>query len=99
VTAGDERALSVLDGSLGDAGLTDADLDEVRKVLEATGARAVVEAKVRRLVARGLRHLDAAPLDPEAGSRLRGLLRSAADGGRGGPGQTGYAARGGEGRR
>ncbi|MFE7954819.1 polyprenyl synthetase family protein [Streptomyces sp. NPDC057413] len=99
VTAGDERALSVLDGSLGDAGLTDADLDEVRKVLEATGARAVVEAKVRRLVARGLRHLDAASLDPEAGSRLRGLLRSAADGGRGGPGDTGYAARGGEGRR
>ncbi|MEU3844307.1 polyprenyl synthetase family protein [Streptomyces sp. NPDC028635] len=81
--AGDDRALVVLERSLGDTGLTDAGLAQVREVLEATGARAVVEAKVGRLVARGLRHFDGAPLDPEAGSRLRGLLRRAAGGGAG----------------
>ncbi|MEV0977637.1 polyprenyl synthetase family protein [Streptomyces sp. NPDC049915] len=78
--AGDDRALAVLERSLGDTGLTDAGLAEVREVLDATGARAVVETKIGRLVVRGLRHFDGAPLDPEAGSRLRELLRRAAEG-------------------
>ncbi|MFC9931798.1 polyprenyl synthetase family protein [Streptomyces sp. NPDC127190] len=81
--AGDERALEVLDRSLGDTGLTDAGLAEVRAVLEATGARTVVGAKAARLVERGLRHFDGASLDAEAGSRLRALLCRAAGGGPG----------------
>ncbi|MFF9814988.1 polyprenyl synthetase family protein [Streptomyces sp. NPDC014006] len=78
--AGDDRALAVLERSLGDTGLTDAGLAEVREVLDATGARAVVETKIGRLVARGLRHFDGAPLEPGAGGRLRELLRRAAEG-------------------
>ncbi|MEV7686983.1 polyprenyl synthetase family protein [Streptomyces bungoensis] len=78
--AGDHRALAVLDRSLGDAALPPGGLEEVRAVLESTGARAVVETKISRLVAQGLRHFDGALLDPEGGGRLRRLLCSAAGG-------------------
>ncbi|MFI2762034.1 polyprenyl synthetase family protein [Streptomyces echinatus] len=78
--AGDRRALAVLRRSLGDTGLTEAGLDRVREVLERTGARASVEERIGRLVALGLRHLDGALPENEAGARLRRLLASAADG-------------------
>ncbi|MBK3641408.1 polyprenyl synthetase family protein [Streptomyces sp. MBT33] len=77
-TAGDRHALAVLRDTLGRADLSDAELAAVREVFEATGARATVEAKIDRLVAQGLRHLDGALLAPHAGNRLRALLRSAA---------------------
>ncbi|MFD7300466.1 polyprenyl synthetase family protein [Streptomyces pharetrae] len=76
--AADHRALAVLDRASGDAELTPDGLDEVREVLVVTGARAAVEAKIARLVAQGLRHVDRACLEPESGRRLRSLLRSVA---------------------
>lgn len=90
----DHRAVAVLRGSLGDAGLTEADVDQVREVLISTGARAAVEDRIRRLVAQALRHLDGALPEDGAGGRLRRLLASAAggttadDGGRPRPGST-----------
>ncbi|CAM5261174.1 polyprenyl synthetase family protein [Streptomyces griseomycini] len=78
--AGDRRALDVLDRSLGRGALTRAGLEEVREVLTGTGARGAVEARIGRLVARGLRYADGVPLDPDGGRRLRLLLASAADG-------------------
>ncbi|MFG2311532.1 polyprenyl synthetase family protein [Streptomyces sp. NPDC048566] len=74
----DDRALAVLDGALGRADLSEAGLDRVREVLLSTGAYATVEAKIDRLVAQGMRHLDGAVLEPEGRRRLRGLLRAAA---------------------
>ncbi|MCQ9132295.1 polyprenyl synthetase family protein [Streptomyces hilarionis] len=76
--AGDRRALAVLGRSLGRADLPDSRLGEVRDVLVATGARDVVEAKIDRLVAQGMRHLDSVPLEPQARRRLRELLHTAA---------------------
>ncbi|MEU2062533.1 polyprenyl synthetase family protein [Streptomyces sp. NPDC013455] len=76
---GDRHALAVLRDALGDAGLTEADLDRVREVLTRTGARATVEDWIARLVTRGLRDLDGARLAPEPGARLRRLLTAAAD--------------------
>ncbi|WP_324789565.1 polyprenyl synthetase family protein [Streptomyces sp. H51] len=76
--AGDRDALTVLRDTLGRADASDAELDAVREVFTATGARHTVEVKIGRLVAQGLRHLDAAPLEPHAGQRLTALLRSAA---------------------
>ncbi|MFE6992745.1 polyprenyl synthetase family protein [Streptomyces pharetrae] len=74
----DHRALAVLDRASGGAELTPDGLDEVREVLVVTGARAAVEARIARLVAQGLRHVDRARLEPESGLRLRSLLRSVA---------------------
>jgi geranylgeranyl diphosphate synthase type I len=88
--AGDRAALAVLDRSLGKADLTPEDLDEVRQVLERTGARATVETKVGRLVAQGLGHFDGALLDREAGSRLRELLVVAVGGTPAGPGDRSW---------
>ncbi|MFD7687078.1 polyprenyl synthetase family protein [Streptomyces sp. NPDC059781] len=76
--AGDRRTLDVLDRSLGHGALTEEGLEEVREVLTGTGARSTVEAMIGRLVARGLRHVDGALLDPHGGERLRLLLASAA---------------------
>ncbi|GGR76397.1 geranylgeranyl pyrophosphate synthase [Streptomyces humidus] len=75
---GDRRALAVLRRSLGRADLSDSGLAEVRDVLVATGARDVVEAKIGRLVAQGMRHLDSAALEPPGRGRLRELLHAAA---------------------
>ncbi|WP_078631518.1 polyprenyl synthetase family protein [Streptomyces resistomycificus] len=61
--AGDHRALAVLRRRLGSADLTETDLDQVREVLVATGARATVEAKIARLAEQGTRHLNRAVLD------------------------------------
>ncbi|MFC6698157.1 polyprenyl synthetase family protein [Streptomyces thermocoprophilus] len=76
----DGTALAVLDRCVGDPALTSRDLTEVRGVLASTGARATVEAKIRRLVAQGLRRFDTARLAPEPARSLRRLLESAATG-------------------
>ncbi|MGW0330739.1 polyprenyl synthetase family protein [Streptomyces sp. NPDC003011] len=77
-TADDQDALAVLRGTLGRPDASEAELAAVRDVFTATGARATVQSKIDRLVAQGLRHLDAATLDPHGRQRLRALLRSAA---------------------
>ncbi|MFF6806089.1 polyprenyl synthetase family protein [Streptomyces sp. NPDC012616] len=77
-TTGDRRAGAVLRHSLGRADLSESGLAEVRDVLEATGARDLVEAKIDRLVAQGMRHLDSAVLEPQARGRLRRLLHASA---------------------
>ncbi|WP_434598770.1 polyprenyl synthetase family protein [Streptomyces sp. A5-4] len=74
----DSAALGVLAAGLGAADLTDVQLDRVREVLEETGARAVVESKIERLVLHSRRHLRSAPMDPRAHSRLSELLAMAA---------------------
>ncbi|RCH66650.1 polyprenyl synthetase family protein [Streptomyces sp. SDr-06] len=74
---GDRRALAVLERALGDEGLTPAGLDEVRDILERTGARLAVEAKIDQLLAQGLRYFEGARLDTDAKARLRGLLTAA----------------------
>ncbi|MET9256455.1 polyprenyl synthetase family protein [Streptomyces sp. NPDC003717] len=79
----DHRALEVLKRSFGDAELTEEGLEDVRRVLVRTGARAAVEDRIDRLVTQGLRHVEAARLAPEGGRRLRRLL-CAAGGGQGG---------------
>lgn len=76
--ADDRRALSLLRRSLGRADLSEHRLAEVRDVLVRTGARDIVEAKIDRLVAQGLRHLESAPLEAEGRLRLRELLHTTA---------------------
>ncbi|MFH9608851.1 polyprenyl synthetase family protein [Streptomyces sp. NPDC017448] len=77
--AGDHRALAVLDRAVGDPELGDDDLAEVRAVLEATGARAQVEDRARRLGERAARRLArTVDVDTHAGGRLLGLLRTVA---------------------
>ncbi|MDX3852383.1 polyprenyl synthetase family protein [Streptomyces sp. AK02-01A] len=75
---GDAASLAVLENALGDASLSEEGLDRVRHVLDATGARAVVENKIDRLVTRATRHLAAASVEPVAGRRLHGLLSAVA---------------------
>ncbi|MDX3727248.1 polyprenyl synthetase family protein [Streptomyces caniscabiei] len=74
----DRRALALLRRSLGRADLSEPRLAEVRDVLVRTGARDIVEAKIERLVAQGLRHLESAPLEAEGRLRLRELLHTTA---------------------
>ncbi|MFF0740329.1 polyprenyl synthetase family protein [Streptomyces sp. NPDC004111] len=74
--SGDRAATALLDTSLGDAALSDEGLERVRDVLVTTGARALVEAKIVRLVAVAHRHLASASLVPRAEGRLRDLLGS-----------------------
>ncbi|MEH0425271.1 polyprenyl synthetase family protein [Streptomyces stelliscabiei] len=76
--AGDRRAVTVLRQSLGDADLPESRLTEVVDVLVRTGARDLVEARIDRLVAQGLRHLESAPLETEGRLRLRELLHATA---------------------
>ncbi|MFE6887676.1 polyprenyl synthetase family protein [Streptomyces sp. NPDC057694] len=73
----DHRSLAILARS-GSQDLDDDDLDDLRYVLERTGARQLVEDKIRHLAAQSARHLDSAPLDPVAHTRLRLLLRQVA---------------------
>lgn len=76
--SGDTDALAVLDGCVGAARLTEDRLEEVRRVLERTGARQVVERRAERLGARAVRRLTDAALGEPAAGRLRELLRVAA---------------------
>ncbi|WP_311137495.1 polyprenyl synthetase family protein [Streptomyces sp. I6] len=71
---GDRAALSVLESSLGDVDLTEDRLWRVREVLSGTGALAVVEERIGRLLAAGERRLAAAALSPVAAHHLRTLL-------------------------
>lgn len=75
---GDRRALAVLRHSLGRTDLSESGLARVREVLVLTGARERVEAKIDRLIALGIRHLDTAALQPDGRRRLRELLHSTA---------------------
>ncbi|GAB2921039.1 MULTISPECIES: polyprenyl synthetase family protein [unclassified Streptomyces] len=75
--AGDHRALALLDRAVGDPDLDEDGLAEVRAVLEAVGARALVEDKAERLGERAARRLDrAVDTDAQASDRLLGLLRA-----------------------
>lgn len=76
--AKDRAALAVLDRCLGVGDLPDSELAEVRRVLEATGARAAVEAKIDRLIARSGGHLAAIALRPPGRQRLQELMSAAA---------------------
>ncbi|WP_338703258.1 polyprenyl synthetase family protein [Streptomyces sp. Q6] len=76
-SGGDRRALAVLRRSLGRSDLDDRGLAEVREVFDATGAARLVEEKIARLVAQGLRHLDSVAVDPVASERLVALMRTA----------------------
>lgn len=75
---GDRGALQVLEDSLGCPGLSQDGLARVREVFVSTGAQATTEAKISRLAAQGMRHLESAPLEPAGRERLRALLWSAA---------------------
>ncbi|MER5820292.1 hypothetical protein ABT140_33950 [Streptomyces californicus] len=67
------------DRAVGDPGLGDDDLAEVRSVLEATGARAHVEDRARRLGERAAHHLArAVDVEAHAGGRLLDLLAAVA---------------------
>lgn len=76
--SGDAEALAVLDRCVGAGRLTEGGLTEVRRVLERTGARRVVERQAERLGVRGVRLLADAALREPAGGRLREVLRAAA---------------------
>ncbi|CAM5696340.1 hypothetical protein SALBM135S_01949 [Streptomyces alboniger] len=75
--AADHRSLALLDSALGNAGASEGELDRVRHVLVATGARTVVQDKIEQLAERSLRSLDGAALAPHAARRLRGLFGAA----------------------
>ncbi|MEU5599299.1 polyprenyl synthetase family protein [Streptomyces sp. NPDC020298] len=76
--SGDTEALAVLDGCVGAGRLTEGRLAEVRRVLERTGARQVVERRAERLGGAGVRRLADAALREPAAERLRELLQAAA---------------------
>ncbi|MFE2227645.1 polyprenyl synthetase family protein [Streptomyces kronopolitis] len=78
VASDDQASVAVLDGCVGSAELTPADLAEVRHVLVVTGARSAVETKIARLVTQSIHHLTAAGLEPRARRRLHGLVCTAA---------------------
>ncbi|MER6013178.1 polyprenyl synthetase family protein [Streptomyces bluensis] len=77
-TDSDTEALAVLHDCVGARRLTEDRLAEVRRVLERTGAREVVERRAERLGVRGLRRLAEAALPEPAAGRLRELLRAVA---------------------
>lgn len=58
--------------------LTDAEVRRARAALESTGAREVVEARIRRLVHLSERHLTALPGEPAVVAALGRLVRTAA---------------------
>lgn len=78
-TAEGGAARTVLEAAVGRADLPDEALSKVRDVLVATGARAEVENRADRLMQHAARHLAGAAVEPEAGRRLLGLLRSIAE--------------------
>ncbi|MEU3498700.1 polyprenyl synthetase family protein [Kitasatospora cineracea] len=68
----------VLERCPGDADLDDGAMEEVRRALVRTGARAAVQSRIERLSARSAEHLERArPAGPGA-DRLADLLRAAA---------------------
>ncbi|WP_069169931.1 polyprenyl synthetase family protein [Streptomyces griseus] len=75
---GDQEAVRLLDGVVGDAGLAEDALARVREALTATGARAAVEDEARRLAEQAVRHLDGAAVEPDAGRALAALFENVA---------------------
>jgi geranylgeranyl diphosphate synthase, type I len=78
--SGDEAALGTLDRHVGDPELSENGRADVRRVLEATGARQAVEARIAALTRQALRrlHTPRAAMDAGARSRVGQLLSAAA---------------------
>lgn len=76
--SGDRRTRFLLDSAVGCADLSEAALAEVREALTSTGARADVEDRADLLMRHAGRHLAEADVEPGAGHRLLGLLRTIA---------------------
>ncbi len=73
-TAADHDVLALLDRCVGRADLADDDVQRVREAFVTTGARGIVEDKIRRLVQQANRHLAAGALVPHADQRLHELF-------------------------
>ncbi|MCF2531274.1 polyprenyl synthetase family protein [Yinghuangia soli] len=67
----------ILDELVGDPGLDDAGVKELRAVIEGTGALAEVESMIDTLTGQALAALDAAPVADDARSVLRNLVEAA----------------------
>ncbi|MGW8726974.1 polyprenyl synthetase family protein [Streptomyces sp. NPDC055808] len=74
---GDSRAQEVLRNNVGRPDLDETGMDEVRQVLDSTGAAALVHHRVGCLLAQSLRHLGSAAIDPVARDHLLGLMHAA----------------------
>jgi geranylgeranyl diphosphate synthase type I len=68
---------AVVTQRLGDPGLDDATVAELRSIIEDSGAVAAVEKQITELTERSLAALDAAPIDAEAAEALRELAAAA----------------------
>ncbi|MEU6762426.1 polyprenyl synthetase family protein [Streptomyces sp. NPDC046853] len=80
---GNRALLEVLDTRVGGGhALTEEDLERVRGALVETGARDLVETRIRRLLAQSVRHLDRAALARPAAAHLREMFCTAAGGDR-----------------
>ncbi|MFE9538220.1 polyprenyl synthetase family protein [Streptomyces sp. NPDC006691] len=75
---GDHRALAVLRNNVGRPDLDDTGLNEVRQVIERSGAHQLVLDKIGRLHAQSIRHLTSVDIDPVAADRLTRLMDAAA---------------------
>lgn len=76
-SSGAHATVALLDRELGDPHLAGERLERLREALEATGARAQVESRIRELVARATDHLAASGACPEAADRLTALFHTA----------------------
>ncbi|MEU5895242.1 MULTISPECIES: polyprenyl synthetase family protein [Streptomyces] len=76
--AADHDVLALLDRCVGRADLSEDDVREVREAFVTTGARGIVEDKIRKLVGQAHRHLAAGALVPHADRRLHELFRGVA---------------------
>ncbi|MFF3695841.1 polyprenyl synthetase family protein [Streptomyces sp. NPDC002221] len=75
---GDHRAMAILRDNVGQPDLDDSGLNEVRHVIERSGARQLVLDKIGRLHAQSMRHLASVEIDPVARDRLVRLMGVAA---------------------
>ncbi|WP_229909360.1 polyprenyl synthetase family protein [Streptomyces flavofungini] len=74
----DRELLTLLNACVGRADLADADVRRVREAFVTTGARAIVEDKILRLIRTANRHLGAGAFVPHADRRLRELFHRVA---------------------
>ncbi|WUI51794.1 polyprenyl synthetase family protein [Streptomyces sp. NBC_00414] len=75
---GDRDALALLAACVGKAELGEDGVRKVREAFETTGARAIVEERIRRLARQASRHLTTGTFAPHAERRLRGLFHRVA---------------------
>ncbi|MFF3645655.1 polyprenyl synthetase family protein [Streptomyces sp. NPDC002564] len=75
---GDRATLALFDSCVGRADLADDDVRRVREAFVSTGAHAIVEDKIRRLIGQANRHLSAGAFVPHADRRLRDLFHRVA---------------------